>query len=62
MNVLINEDGNPLPPPKLNKSKDIICPTCGENILISFKNYKISLLDCKNGHIIYLTFFKTMTL
>ena len=39
-------------PHYLIKSKEIICPTCGENILISFKNYKISLLDCKNGHII----------
>ena len=57
MNVLVNEDTNPLPP-KLSKSKDIICPTCGENILISFKNYRISLLDCKNGHIIENLSFK----
>ena len=57
MNVLVNGDSNPLPI-KLNRPKEIICPTCGENILISFKNYKISLLDCKNGHIIEDLSFK----
>ena len=28
----------------------IICPQCGEHSLISIKNYKISLYDCKNRH------------
>ena len=39
-------------PEKKNKiiSKDIICPTCNENILIDIKNYKINLNDCKNNH------------
>ena len=32
------------------KSKDIICPKCNENCLISFENYKIKLYNCKNGH------------
>ena len=31
-------------------SKDIICPTCNENILIDIKDYKINLYDCKNNH------------
>ena len=32
------------------KSKEIICPKCKENCLISFDNYKIQLYQCKNGH------------
>jgi len=34
------------------KSKDIICPTCGECIRIEILNYKIKLSECKNGHTI----------
>ena len=30
------------------KSKDIICPKCGEICLIDFKDYKIILNNCKN--------------
>ena len=32
------------------KKRYIICPQCGEHSLISIKNYKISLYDCKNKH------------
>ena len=31
-------------------SKDIICPECGENILINIKDFKINLYGCKNDH------------
>ena len=34
------------------KSKDIICPKCGESIKFEIINYKIKLSECKNGHII----------
>ena len=34
------------------KSKDIICPICGESIKIDIKDYKITLFECKNKHII----------
>ena len=34
----------------LKLSKDIICPTCGENCLFMIKNYKIILEKCDNGH------------
>lgn len=34
------------------KSRDIICPKCGENCLIKFNNFKIKLSECKNGHVI----------
>ena len=29
----------------------VICPKCKENCLLNFKNYKIRLSDCKNGHV-----------
>ena len=35
---------------KIIKSKDIICPSCGENCRIKIENYKITLYECKNGH------------
>jgi len=31
-------------------SNEIICPICKENIFINFKDYKINLNECKNGH------------
>ena len=34
------------------KSKDIICPICGENTSIKIKDYNIILNGCKNGHLI----------
>ena len=50
INILVNEiDKNELNK-YLRKSKDIICPNCGENILINIKEYKIFLHDCKNNH------------
>ena len=32
------------------KSKEIICPKCGDSINIKIKDYKILLYDCKNRH------------
>ena len=37
---------------KLIKSKNIICPQCGEDIKMKINNYKINLFGCKNDHII----------
>jgi len=34
------------------KSKDIICPKCGESIKFEIIKFKIKLSECKNGHII----------
>ena len=31
-------------------SKELICPTCGENCLMGIKDYKIKLFGCINGH------------
>ena len=47
MNVIvykIDEDKNEI------ISKDIICPTCKENILLKIQNFKINLNGCKNNH------------
>ena len=35
---------------KIIKSKNVICPTCKESTKIEFKNYQITLSDCKNNH------------
>ena len=35
---------------KYIKSNEVICPKCGEDILISIKDYKINLYNCKNQH------------
>ena len=35
---------------RIIKSKDIICPICGELCLINFNDYKIVLNNCKNNH------------
>ena len=34
------------------KARNITCPECGEDALISINNYKITLYDCKNKHFI----------
>ena len=34
----------------MKKSDNIICPQCKESIVISVKDYKVSLFQCKNGH------------
>jgi len=46
INVIINENEAKI------KSKNIICPECGENIKMKINNYKINLFECKNKHII----------
>ena len=40
------------------KSKEIICPECGELSNLIIKNYKIYFYECKNGHKIDNIFFK----
>ena len=34
-------------------SMQVICPECGENIMINSENYLIDLYDCPNGHNLY---------
>ena len=50
MNIVVNDiDVSPYDS-FLKKSEYIICPECKELILISIKNHKICLSECKNGH------------
>ena len=51
MNVLVYDGNNSNKKnEKKLKSKEIICPECGESCRISFTNYKIKLYKCKNRH------------
>ena len=51
MKVLVYDIGKITNTGDFSKSKEIICPQCGdENMLINIKNYRISLSGCKNGH------------
>ena len=37
------------------ESKEILCPTCKENVIIDLKNYKLEM-KCKNNHINKISF------
>lgn len=56
MNILVTEidDDNNSKDLNLNekiiKSKDIICPKCGEICIINIDDYKLILNECMNGH------------
>ena len=39
----------------LIRSKNIICPKCGELIKMKIDNYKIKLFECKNNHMFQIT-------
>ena len=52
MNVLVyqyKDNNNNNENKKLTKSKDIICPKCGESCLLKIKDYQISFYGCKNN-------------
>ena len=50
MNILVFNIDEKEENKSIIKSKNIICPKCGENIKMKIKDYKISLFECKNGH------------
>ena len=52
MIIMANQiiDDNQYKKPTIIKSKEIICPNCGEIAKIKIKNYKIIIFDCKNNH------------
>ena len=52
MNILVIDKNDDIENKKerIIKSKDIICPQCGELCLINFNEYKIELNNCKNKH------------
>ena len=49
MNILIINNENVNTNDYMIRSKNIICPTCGEDIKIKINNYKIKLFECKNN-------------
>jgi hypothetical protein len=50
MNIIVKLNNDNNNEKKEIISKDIICPECGENILINIKDFKINLYGCKNNH------------
>ena len=48
--VIVYDNDSNIENNELVKSKEIICPECGENSIIKIENYKISLFGCKNKH------------
>ena len=50
MNFIVNDKNAEIDNTFIKKSEYIICPECKEFILISIKNHKICLSNCKNGH------------
>ncbi len=50
MNVLVSDVDSTTQNERLIKSKDIICPNCGELCQLNFNNFKIVLNNCKNKH------------
>ena len=51
MIIIVNENNNiDTKISSLEKSKDVICPICKEDIKLNFEEYKIKLYDCKNKH------------
>ena len=50
MNIIVKSNNDNNTKIKEIKSKDIICPECGENIFINIKDFKIKLYGCKNEH------------
>jgi len=52
MNILVFNNEIKPEEKDIIKSKEIICPECGESIRFEIINYKIKLSECKNGHTI----------
>ena len=48
--ILVLDSGKSINDKALIKSEFIICPICGENIIMKINDYKIFLSECQNGH------------
>ena len=62
MSILVSTNENEEEVKDIIKSKDIICPICGESIRIDIKDYKITLFECKNKHRIDILFERIKSL
>ena len=52
MSILVNSFSPDPPINSIINSKEVICPQCFSHINLKIQNYKISLFDCKNNHLI----------
>ena len=50
MNILVYDNTTTIEKDRIIKSKEIICPKCGELCLIDLNDYNIILKNCKNKH------------
>ena len=50
MKILVIEENKTIINENIKELNEIICPKCGENILIKMEDYKINLYKCKNNH------------
>ena len=48
--ILVIEENKNIKNENIEELNEIICPECGENILIKLEEYKINLYKCKNNH------------
>ena len=49
--ILVTDIGtSPPTKPVMRQSESIICPICKESIVLSVRDFKVSLFKCKNGH------------
>ena len=48
--ILVMEENKNIINENIKELNEIICPECGENILIKLEEYKINLYKCKNNH------------
>jgi hypothetical protein len=50
MNILVYDNTTTIEKDRIIKSKEIICPKCGELCLFDLNDYNIILKNCKNKH------------
>ena len=51
MKILVIEENNKvIRSENLQEINEIVCPECGENILLNIEDYRINIYNCKNDH------------
>ena len=48
--ILVIEENKNIINENIKELNEIICPECGDNILIKIEDYKINMYNCKNNH------------
>ena len=55
MKILVIEEDKKIINENIKEFNEIICPDCGDNMLIKIEDYKINIYKCKNNHNIDLS-------